>query len=179
MKILIEPQAKYCDTDGNRGVTCICAIETSHVVLHIWDETKPARLQLDIYTCSHLELPHVWNKIRQLKPFDIKYKFYDRDKNFTLLNGTVERRIQKNLLSNKWTFAKTMPQIPHWYTHIRDWVSKDKFAEAVDLINENGVSEKFGSKYYKYYYIDDHKYWTMEKKDVPSHEHILINRAKI
>jgi len=179
MKILIQPQAKYCDTEGNAGITCICAIETSHIVLHMWDEINPAKLQLDIYTCSNLDLPLVWNKIRELEPFDIKYKFYDRDGDFVLLNDKEERRIQDNLISNKWVFAKSMPKIPHWYSRSLDWESEDKFAEAVDLINKNGVKEKFGSKYYTYYHHKDYKYWTMENKSTPSHKHILINRAKI
>ena len=44
MNKLIEPQAVYCDVEGNRGLTCICAIETSHIVLHIWDEPVPQAL---------------------------------------------------------------------------------------------------------------------------------------
>ena len=35
MKPLIEPKAVYCHEKGNRGLTCICAIETSHIVLHV------------------------------------------------------------------------------------------------------------------------------------------------
>ena len=74
--------------------------------------------------------------------------------------------------------AKTMPQIPHWYTRAREWESLHQFAEAVDLINRKGVIEKWGKASYKYYYIDEYKYWTMEEENVPSHKHILINRAK-
>tara|TARA_R110001592_G_scaffold60039_2_gene182510 strand:+ start:1039 stop:1683 length:645 start_codon:yes stop_codon:yes gene_type:complete len=179
MNKLIEPQAVYCDVEGNRGLTCICAIETSHIVLHIWDEPVPAKMQLDIYTCANLDLRNVWNKIRQLEPFNIKYKFYDREKNFILLNDKEEKRIQKNLLSNVWHFAKTMPTIPHWYTRGREWYSLDEFAEAIDLINKNGVSTEWNKKIYKYYYLGDYKYWTMEEENLPSHKHILINRAKI
>ena len=43
MKPLIVPKAVYCEKEGNKGMTCICAIETSHIVLHSWDEKKPAK----------------------------------------------------------------------------------------------------------------------------------------
>ena len=38
MKILMGPHATYVDTPGNRGVTAIVGIETSHMGFHIWDE---------------------------------------------------------------------------------------------------------------------------------------------
>lgn len=178
MRLLIDPKAKYCSTPGNEGITCICAIETSHIVLHVWDGEMPAKMQLDVYTCSPLRLPVVWASLRGFKAFDIKYKFYDRENSFTLLNDAETKRIESNLLSNVWHFAKTMPQIPHWYTRGREWASIDEFAEAVDLIDRMGVKEKWGKRAYRYYYIGDYKYWTMEAHGVPSHDHILINRAK-
>lgn len=85
MTILIPPQAVYCEMVGNRGLTGICAIETSHVAIHIWDEPYPAMMQLDVYTCSDLDLKVVWDAIEEFDPVSVKYKFYDRDKNFKLL----------------------------------------------------------------------------------------------
>ena len=178
MKPLINPKASYCNTLGNRGLTCISAIETSHIVLHAWDEFQPAKMQLDVYTCSSLDVTTVWAAIRQFQPFRIKYKFYDRDNDFIAINSLEAKRIEENLTSNKWHFAKTMPQIPHWYTKGREWSSIDEFAEAVDLINLEGVKEHWNNRTYSYYYIGEYKYWTMENDDVPSHKHILINRAK-
>ena len=55
MKILMGPHATYVDTPGNRGVTAIVGIETSHMAFHIWDEEMPARLQFDLYTCGSLD----------------------------------------------------------------------------------------------------------------------------
>ena len=179
MKPLIKPKAVYCDVVGNKGMTCISAIETSHIVLHTWTEVYPAKMQLDVYTCSKLSLPTVWGKIKDFDSFDIKYKFYDRKNDFILLNDQEEKRIERNLLSNVWHFAKTMPQIPHWYTRSREWQSQYEFNEAVDLINRKGVDKKWGNTIYKYYYIDNYQYWTMEEKNLPSQYHILINRAKI
>ena len=84
MTALITPKAVYCDTVGNRGVTVICAINTSHIVLHLWDEGQP-KLQLDVYTCKPLDLSVVWAAIEQFQPKNPKYKFYDRKDGFKLV----------------------------------------------------------------------------------------------
>ena len=52
MKPLGETVAVYVDKKDNRGLTCLQAIETSHIALHSWDEDSPAIIQLDVYTCS-------------------------------------------------------------------------------------------------------------------------------
>lgn len=54
MKPLIDPVAKYVTTPGNRGMTAIVLIETSHIAFHIWDETEPF-IRMDIYTCGTLD----------------------------------------------------------------------------------------------------------------------------
>ena len=38
MKILMGPYVKYCTMEGNRGITGIAVIETSHIAIHVWDE---------------------------------------------------------------------------------------------------------------------------------------------
>jgi S-adenosylmethionine/arginine decarboxylase-like enzyme len=40
MKLLHGPSISYVDQEGNRGITCMALIETSHVVLHIWDVVR-------------------------------------------------------------------------------------------------------------------------------------------
>jgi S-adenosylmethionine/arginine decarboxylase-like enzyme len=40
MKVLMGPYVKYHKVPGNRGITGAAIIETSHIVLHVWDETK-------------------------------------------------------------------------------------------------------------------------------------------
>ena len=90
MTVLIPPQAVYCEMVGNRGLTGICAIETSHVAIHMWDEPHPAMMQLDVYTCSDLDLRVVWDAIEEFEPVAIKYKFYDRDKEFRLLGESYD-----------------------------------------------------------------------------------------
>ena len=41
MKILMGPYVKYCKMEGNRGITGIAVIETSHIAIHVWDEPNP------------------------------------------------------------------------------------------------------------------------------------------
>ena len=41
MKVMFGPNITYVDQEGNRGITCMALIETSHIVLHIWDEIDP------------------------------------------------------------------------------------------------------------------------------------------
>ena len=37
MKIFMGPYVKYCKMPGNRGITGVAIIETSHITMHIWD----------------------------------------------------------------------------------------------------------------------------------------------
>ena len=79
MKILFGPEAKYVDMVGNRGLTCFAIIETSHVVMHTWDECDPAMIQLDVYTCGALDTEVVFDFLKQFDPIKIDYKFLDRE----------------------------------------------------------------------------------------------------
>ena len=45
MKLMMGPYVAYCDMPGNRGITGIAVIETSHIAIHVWDEPKPALMQ--------------------------------------------------------------------------------------------------------------------------------------
>lgn len=79
MKLLMGPYAKYLDVKGNRGITCVAIIETSHVAMHIWDETNPALMQLDVYTCGNLDPYDVVTALEQFKPVKIEMKYLDRE----------------------------------------------------------------------------------------------------
>ena len=52
MKIIKGPYAAYVSKEGNRGLTGIVMIETSHISIHIWDEELPALVQCDVYSCA-------------------------------------------------------------------------------------------------------------------------------
>lgn len=79
MKILFGPEARYVDIVGNRGLTCFAIIETSHVVMHTWDECDPAIIQLDVYTCGELNTDVVFDFLKQFDPIKIDYKYLDRE----------------------------------------------------------------------------------------------------
>ena len=79
MTILMGPYAKYCDMKGNRGLTVATIIETSHVVMHTWDETDPAVIQLDVYTCGPLDPHTVIDWLSQYNPVRVDHKYLDRE----------------------------------------------------------------------------------------------------
>jgi len=88
MKLLMGPFAKYVEVEGNRGLTVASIIETSHVVLHSWDEESPAVVQLDVYTCSSLEPSVVFDWLQRYKPITIQHKFIDREFDITIIDKT-------------------------------------------------------------------------------------------
>ena len=95
MKILFGPEAKYVDVPGNRGLTCFAIIETSHVVMHTWDECEPAMIQLDVYTCGALDTDVVFDFLRRFGVIKMDYKFLDREtdlKEITLTGAVVPMR---------------------------------------------------------------------------------------
>ena len=83
MKILMGPYAKYCTMVGNRGLTVATIIETSHVVMHTWDECNPAIVQLDVYTCGAFDPRTVFDWLAQYGVLKIDYKYIDREHNLT------------------------------------------------------------------------------------------------
>lgn len=85
MKIIKGPFAKYLDVEGNRGLTAIVMIETSHIAFHIWDETDPGMLQFDLYTCGSLDRFTVLNALDETFDIDaIDWVIYDRENGFVV-----------------------------------------------------------------------------------------------
>lgn len=83
MKILMGPYAKYCNMKGNRGLTVATIIETSHVIIHTWDETDPAMVQLDVYTCGVFDPNIVFDWLQKYNPTKIDFKYLDRENGLT------------------------------------------------------------------------------------------------
>ena len=80
MKVMLGPYVAYCDKPGNRGITAISVIETSHIAMHVWDEPNPALMQLDIYSCAEFNPYLIADKLK--KDFDVvklDYKFLNRE----------------------------------------------------------------------------------------------------
>lgn len=80
MKPLGDTVAVYVDKEGNRGLTCVQCIETSHIAFHSWDEDSPAVVQLDVYTCGTLRKQVVFDALETFKPIEINYLTLDREK---------------------------------------------------------------------------------------------------
>ena len=80
MKILMGPYVKYCTMEGNRGITGIAVIETSHIAIHVWDDPVPALMQIDIYSCAEFDPYKIAEKIKS--DFDVvklDYKYLNRE----------------------------------------------------------------------------------------------------
>lgn len=86
MKILMGPYLIYSNMIGNKGFTGVTIIETSHIAMHIWDETNPAKMELDVYTCSYLDVHTIFNKIKQFDPVDINHIYIDRNKQLEIVS---------------------------------------------------------------------------------------------
>ena len=89
MKILMGPYAVYSDMVGNQGLTAVTIIETSHIAMHVWDEVDPALMQLDVYTCSALNVDDVFLALSDFMPVNVEFKYIDREHDLTLLNKGV------------------------------------------------------------------------------------------
>ena len=101
MKVLMGPYVIYHDVPGNRGITGAAIIETSHIVMHVWDEPSPALMQFDVYSCGEFDPEVICKKIK--KDFDIvkiEYKFLDRDTELRDISGgmSVEKNRLKDLI---------------------------------------------------------------------------------
>jgi S-adenosylmethionine/arginine decarboxylase-like enzyme len=81
MKLLAGPYTTYVGEKGNKGMTSVAIIETSHIALHIWDEVNPGLMQLDVYSCADFNPPDVFDKVNELfQTIKMEYKFLDREK---------------------------------------------------------------------------------------------------
>lgn len=78
MKILMGPFATYSEMEGNRGLTAVTVIETSHIALHVWDEDDPAHLRLDVYSCAEFDIEDIIESIQEFEPSHIDWVFLDR-----------------------------------------------------------------------------------------------------
>jgi S-adenosylmethionine/arginine decarboxylase-like enzyme len=70
---------------GNAGLTAVTIIETSHIAMHVWDEVTPALMQLDVYTCSTMDIKDVFAMLDQFEPSKVEYKYIDREHDLTMV----------------------------------------------------------------------------------------------
>jgi S-adenosylmethionine/arginine decarboxylase-like enzyme len=79
MKVCAGPISAYVEMPGNRGLTAVVIIETSHIALHCWDECDPHLMQFDVYTCGPFDPNAVLKELDQFEPVKVEYKYLDRE----------------------------------------------------------------------------------------------------
>lgn len=90
MKVLAPATGAYCPREDLRGVTVVVPIETSHVAIHIWDECRPALVELDVFSCKEVDPAAIMAHLSSMRPVRVETKFLDRAAGFADL--PLERR---------------------------------------------------------------------------------------
>lgn len=78
-------------------------------------------------------------------------------------NSTDLSRVRAFIDSHEWHFAKSMPEIPHWYCLLKDKGDVEEFHWFATYIREHSIPGQFYGKKYFYYYLDGYKYWMMDE----------------
>ena len=78
MKIIKGPYSGYVSKKGNRGITAVVMIETSHIAIHVWDEVSPALVQCDVYSCAEFSSSEVLMELVVMEPTKIEHMLLDR-----------------------------------------------------------------------------------------------------
>ena len=82
MEIVKGPYASYVNKVGNRGVTGVVMIETSHIAIHIWDEERPSLVQCDVYSCAEFSASEVLVHLNTMEPVKVDYLMLNRENGF-------------------------------------------------------------------------------------------------
>ena len=76
----------------------------------------------------------------------------------------------------RWIFAKTMPDIPHWYVRLRD-CDPVEFAWMVAFVRRAGYLGSWrGRQPLRYWELDGWRYWSM---GAPVAETTIVNRGRV
>lgn len=101
MKVLMGPYVKYCDKVGNRGITGVAVIETSHIAMHVWDETDPGIMQFDVYSCSEFDPYKIADKLQaDFEVTKLDYKFLNRETELKPIR--LKKDTMKNVETHKY-----------------------------------------------------------------------------
>ena len=87
MKIIKGPYASYVSKEGNRGITGVVMIETSHIAVHIWDETTPALVQCDVYSCANFSSNEVLSEFLSMEVVKMDHIMLDRANEIKTIGG--------------------------------------------------------------------------------------------
>ena len=86
MKIIKGPYASYVSKEGNRGITGVVMIETSHIAIHVWDEKSPALVQADVYSCASFSMNEVLAEFIEMGVVKIEHMLLDRENELVATN---------------------------------------------------------------------------------------------
>ena len=78
MNIIKGPYTAYVSKEGNRGITGVVMIETSHIAIHVWDEISPALVQCDVYSCADFSSNEVLIEFTPMGVTKIDHMMLDR-----------------------------------------------------------------------------------------------------
>lgn len=152
------------------GITGGIIFMESHFTFHAFPER--GYFSADIYSCKGFDAEKVISYLDSLyKPTEAKHQIILRGEDLPLLPSDIEDELE----SKTWTFAKTMPKNPHYWSVKKDWKDDKAFESAVSYIYKNGVKEKYGGWTYTVLYLNGWRYWTMNE---PVSKTNLINRGK-
>ena len=87
MKIIKGPYASYVSKEGNRGITGVVMIETSHIAIHVWDETLPALVQCDVYSCAEFSSNEVLAEFIDMEVTKMDHIMLDRADEIKTIGG--------------------------------------------------------------------------------------------
>lgn len=77
------PFVRYVKAPGNKGLTAVVMIETSHIALHIWEEGPNPYFRFDLYTCGPLHHTTVLDHVASfLSAKEMEWVAFDREKGF-------------------------------------------------------------------------------------------------
>jgi hypothetical protein len=79
------------------------------------------------------------------------------------------------IAASRWTFAKTMPTVPHEYT-VRGRTAHHHFEQMVEHIRAHGYERRWWDTTLTYLEIGGWKLWTM---GAPIQETVIINREPL
>ena len=60
-----------------------------------------------------------------------------------------------------WKYAKTMPDIPHWYTGLPLWRGPLSYHLVMGVIRTRGIRKRWGPYFHPYLHANGWKYWVM------------------
>lgn len=96
MKVVIPARSFFVPDEGNEGLTGQIALSTSHIAAHVWSELKPARIELDVYSCAEYDPLVIVDHLRDaFGLLDYELLVIDRNGGFKVVRHDALKGIKK------------------------------------------------------------------------------------